>query len=82
MCTRDMILEKLFWFQMQSIKSQQEVETEGGIRGERVCHFDPRKIPSAGDEPGVFVLKMDKIGLKMDQKELNIVLLYQKYIFA
>ena len=30
----------------------------------------------------MFVLKMDRIGLKIYQKGLNIVLLYQKYIFC
>ena len=75
-----MILYKLFWFQMQSIKSLQEVETERGNGGERGLPLWPQK--NSIREPGVFALKMDKIGLKMDQKELNIVLLYQKYIFA
>ena len=49
----------------------------GERKRERVCHFDPGKISL----PGVFALKMDKIGLKIDQKGLTTVLLYPKKTF-
>ena len=35
---------------MQSIKSQQEVETERGNGGERVCHFNPEEVQSQDEQ--------------------------------